>query len=188
MARPSSARAHSAHGRACTAQASAKIPARICGAIPRWSAPARHRRQRAIGPGEHHPAVRIARRAAQLRAGAGAHGPQPGHDRGRRLHCERSLLPPGLHARTRHAAQLVQRESWRVLDESDEVGERFIQAHMTLSIGESRVATARAEGTGPVDALTKAMRMELDKYYPRACRNAPRHVHRRRARRARARF
>jgi 2-isopropylmalate synthase len=57
-------------------------------------------------------------------------------------------------------------KSWRVHDESDEVGGRFIQAHMTLSIGESRVATARAEGTGPVDALTKAMRMELDKYYP----------------------
>jgi len=57
-------------------------------------------------------------------------------------------------------------KSWRVHDESDEVGGRFIQAHMTLSIGESRVATARAEGTGPVDALTKAMRVELDKYYP----------------------
>jgi 2-isopropylmalate synthase len=57
-------------------------------------------------------------------------------------------------------------KSWRVHDESDEVGGRFIQAHMTLAIGESRVATARAEGTGPVDALTKAMRMELDKYYP----------------------
>ena len=57
-------------------------------------------------------------------------------------------------------------KSWRVHDESDEVGGRFIQAHMTLSVGESRVATARAEGTGPVDALTKAMRMELDKYYP----------------------
>ena len=57
-------------------------------------------------------------------------------------------------------------KSWRVHDESDEVGGRFIQAHMTLAIGESRVATARAEGTGPVDALTKAMRTELDKYYP----------------------
>jgi 2-isopropylmalate synthase len=57
-------------------------------------------------------------------------------------------------------------KSWRIHDESDEVGGRYIQAHMALSIGESRVATARAEGAGPVDALTKAMRHELEKWYP----------------------
>lgn len=56
--------------------------------------------------------------------------------------------------------------SWRVFDESDEIGHRFVQAFMTLSIGESTVTTTRAEGAGPVDALTKAMRRELEKWYP----------------------
>jgi len=57
-------------------------------------------------------------------------------------------------------------KSWRVHDESDEVGGRYVQAHMVLTIGESKVVVSRAEGAGPVDALTKAMRRELDKYYP----------------------
>jgi 2-isopropylmalate synthase len=57
-------------------------------------------------------------------------------------------------------------KSWRVFDESDEIGSRFVQAFMTLTVGDSTVATARAEGAGPVDALTKAMRTELDKWYP----------------------
>jgi 2-isopropylmalate synthase len=57
-------------------------------------------------------------------------------------------------------------KSWRVFDESDEIGSRFVQAFMTLTVGDSTVATSRAEGTGPVDALTKAMRRELDKWYP----------------------
>lgn len=56
--------------------------------------------------------------------------------------------------------------SWRVFDESDEIGNRFVQAFMTLSVGENKLATSRAEGAGPVDALTKAMRKELDKWYP----------------------
>jgi 2-isopropylmalate synthase len=57
-------------------------------------------------------------------------------------------------------------KSWRVLDESDEIGGRFVQAFMTLTIGDSTLATTRAEGAGPVDALTKAMRRELEKTYP----------------------
>jgi 2-isopropylmalate synthase len=56
--------------------------------------------------------------------------------------------------------------SWRVFDESDEIGHRFVQAFMTLSVSDSTVTTTRAEGAGPVDALTKAMRLELDKSYP----------------------
>ena len=56
-------------------------------------------------------------------------------------------------------------KSWRVLDESDETGNRYVQASMQLFIGES-VVTTRAEGAGPVDALTKAMRQELEKWYP----------------------
>lgn len=56
--------------------------------------------------------------------------------------------------------------SWRVFDESDEIGNRFVQAFMTLSVGDSTLATSRAEGAGPVDALTKAMRRELEKWYP----------------------
>jgi 2-isopropylmalate synthase len=57
-------------------------------------------------------------------------------------------------------------KSWRVFDESDEVGGRFVQAFMALNVGDSTVATTRAEGAGPVDALTKALRYELDKWYP----------------------
>ena len=57
-------------------------------------------------------------------------------------------------------------KSWRVLDESDETGNRYVQASMQLSIGDSKVVTTRAEGAGPVDGLTKAMRHELAKWYP----------------------
>jgi 2-isopropylmalate synthase len=57
-------------------------------------------------------------------------------------------------------------KGWRVLDESDEIGNRYVQASMSLSNGEARVTTTRAEGSGPVDALTKAMRQELEKWYP----------------------
>jgi 2-isopropylmalate synthase len=57
-------------------------------------------------------------------------------------------------------------KSWRVLDESDETGNRYVQASMQLSIGEGKVVTTRAEGAGPVDGLTKAMRQELEKWYP----------------------
>lgn len=57
-------------------------------------------------------------------------------------------------------------KSWRVFDESDEIGSRFVQAFITLTVGDNTVATSRAEGAGPVDALTKAMRRELDKWYP----------------------
>jgi 2-isopropylmalate synthase len=57
-------------------------------------------------------------------------------------------------------------KSWRVFDESDEAGNRFVQAFMTLLIGDTTVATTRAEGEGPVDSLTKAMRRELDKWFP----------------------
>jgi 2-isopropylmalate synthase len=57
-------------------------------------------------------------------------------------------------------------KSWRVLDESDETGNRYVQASMQLTVGENCVKTTRAEGSGPVDALTKAMRQELEKWYP----------------------
>jgi 2-isopropylmalate synthase len=57
-------------------------------------------------------------------------------------------------------------KGWRVLDESDELGNRYVQASMSLTVGDSTVTTTRAEGSGPVDALTKAMRQELEKWYP----------------------
>jgi 2-isopropylmalate synthase len=57
-------------------------------------------------------------------------------------------------------------KSWRVLDESDETGNRYVQASMLLSIGEATATTTRAEGSGPVDALTKAMRRQLEGWYP----------------------
>ncbi|MGB6973882.1 MAG: alpha-isopropylmalate synthase regulatory domain-containing protein [Terracidiphilus sp.] len=56
--------------------------------------------------------------------------------------------------------------SWRVFDESDEAGQRFIQAFMTLHVPGAALTTTRAEGAGPVDALTKALRRELEKPYP----------------------
>jgi 2-isopropylmalate synthase len=61
-------------------------------------------------------------------------------------------------------------KSWRVIDESDEIGNRYVQASMLLSISDSAVTTTRAEGAGPVDALTKAMRRELEKWYPAIAR------------------
>jgi 2-isopropylmalate synthase len=60
-------------------------------------------------------------------------------------------------------------KGWRVLDESDETGNRYVQASMLLAIGD-KVATTRAEGNGPVDALTRAMRQELAKWYPAVTR------------------
>ncbi len=57
-------------------------------------------------------------------------------------------------------------KSWRVIDESDETRNRYVQASMQLTIGDASVITTRAEGSGPVDALTKAMRRELEKWYP----------------------
>ena len=56
--------------------------------------------------------------------------------------------------------------TWRVFDESDEAGNRFVQAFMSLSIGGNTIRTTRSEGAGPVDALTRAMRHELEKWYP----------------------
>ncbi|MGO8759370.1 MAG: alpha-isopropylmalate synthase regulatory domain-containing protein [Terracidiphilus sp.] len=56
-------------------------------------------------------------------------------------------------------------KSWRIFDECDEVGDHYAIAFMTLMLGD-KVATTRAEGAGPVDALTKAMRRVLDKPYP----------------------
>jgi 2-isopropylmalate synthase len=61
-------------------------------------------------------------------------------------------------------------KSWRVIDESDETGDRYVQAAMLMSIGDSKIATTRAEGAGPVDALTKAMRRELEKWHPAIAR------------------
>ena len=57
-------------------------------------------------------------------------------------------------------------KSWRVIDESDETGDRYVQASISLCLGDSRVTVTRAEGAGPVDALTKAMRRELEKWHP----------------------
>ena len=57
-------------------------------------------------------------------------------------------------------------KGWRVLDESDESGHRYVQASMSLAVGDGQVTTTRAEGSGPVDALTKAMRQELEKWVP----------------------
>jgi 2-isopropylmalate synthase len=57
-------------------------------------------------------------------------------------------------------------KGWKVLDESDATGNRFVRASMSLSIGDSAARETQAEGAGPVDALTKAMRQELENWYP----------------------
>jgi 2-isopropylmalate synthase len=74
-----------------------------------------------------------------------------------RLACRRVLgtLPDLFNVRT-----------WRVFDESDEAGTRFVQAFISLGIGPASVVTSRAEGAGPVDAMTRALRQELEKWYP----------------------
>jgi 2-isopropylmalate synthase len=56
--------------------------------------------------------------------------------------------------------------TWRVHDEYDEAGTHFVQAFMSLSHADGTIVTARAEGTGPVDAMTRAMRRELEEWYP----------------------
>lgn len=56
--------------------------------------------------------------------------------------------------------------SWRIFDECDEIGKHYAIAFMTLMLGDSQLATTRGEGAGPVDALTKAMRHELEKPLP----------------------
>jgi 2-isopropylmalate synthase len=56
--------------------------------------------------------------------------------------------------------------TWRIQDEYDEAGTHFVQAFMSLSHADGTIATARAEGAGPVDAMTRAMRSELEKWYP----------------------
>src|SRR5665213_68296 len=57
-------------------------------------------------------------------------------------------------------------KTWRIVDESDLSGSRYVQAAMNLAIGASHLVTSRAEGEGPVDALSRAMRQELEKWYP----------------------
>ena len=57
-------------------------------------------------------------------------------------------------------------KSWKVLDESDEAGNRFVRATMSLQLGDATIIETTAEGAGPVDALSKAMRKELERWYP----------------------
>src|ERR1039458_4163467 len=61
-------------------------------------------------------------------------------------------------------------KSWRVIDESDETGDRYVQASMSLRLDDSIVTVTRAEPAGAVDALTKAMRQELEKWHPAIAR------------------
>jgi len=55
---------------------------------------------------------------------------------------------------------------WKVVDESDETGNRFVRASMSLQLGDDTIIETTAEGAGPVDALSKAMRKELERGYP----------------------
>jgi 2-isopropylmalate synthase len=57
-------------------------------------------------------------------------------------------------------------KSWKVVDESDEAGNRFVRASMSLQLGDDTIIETTAEGAGPVDALSKAMRAELERWYP----------------------
>jgi 2-isopropylmalate synthase len=57
-------------------------------------------------------------------------------------------------------------KSWKVIDESDEAGNRFVRASMSLQLGDDSITETTGEGAGPVDALSKAMRKELERWYP----------------------
>jgi len=57
-------------------------------------------------------------------------------------------------------------KSWRLFDEKDELGNHFVMAFMSLLISDKVIATSRAEGDGPVHALSKALRQELEKWFP----------------------
>lgn len=54
---------------------------------------------------------------------------------------------------------------WRVMDESDEAGSRYVQAAMGLEINGQPISS-RAEGAGPVDAMSRALRQEIERAYP----------------------
>lgn len=62
--------------------------------------------------------------------------------------------------------ELFKVRTWRVQDELDETGAHFVLAFLSLGIGNERVLTSRAEGAGPVDAMTRALRRELERWYP----------------------
>ncbi len=55
---------------------------------------------------------------------------------------------------------------WKVLDESDDAGNRSVRASMSLQVRDDTTIETTAEGAGPVDALSKAMRKELERWYP----------------------
>jgi 2-isopropylmalate synthase len=57
-------------------------------------------------------------------------------------------------------------KSWRVFDECDDVGDHYAIAFMTLLLANASVTTTRAEGAGPVDALTRALRLKLETPFP----------------------
>ena len=73
-----------------------------------------------------------------------------------RLHCMRAL------------GTLKERFSvkgWKVADENEPGGGRHVKATMKLEV-DGHALTAAAEGAGPVDALTRAMRSELERHCP----------------------
>jgi 2-isopropylmalate synthase len=57
-------------------------------------------------------------------------------------------------------------KSWKVLDESDETGNRSVRASMSMQLDDDTIVETTAEGAGPVDALSKAMRKELERWHP----------------------
>jgi len=65
-----------------------------------------------------------------------------------------------------------------VLDESDETGNRMCRRRWSLVVGEDKVTTTRAEGSGPVDALTKAMRQGAGEVVPGRAAVAAGHIQR----------
>ena len=77
-------------------------------------------------------------------------------------------------------------KSWRVLDDSDETGNRYVQASMQLSIGDTKVVTTRAEGAGPVDGADQGNAPGIGKVVPSHRAHATRHLHRHSHRRIRA--
>ncbi len=167
-ARPLSALAHLAPGRACTAAASAKNPGAYL-----WCDPAKIGAAPVIGVNAQSGRANIILLSQSLGVPLSSAQAQALLDdnqsmiEGGGFTASEVFLPAGLHESARHPARPLQTsEAGEFWDETDETGSRFVQAFMSLSIGESTVATTRAEGAGPVDALTRAMRLELEKWYP----------------------
>jgi hypothetical protein len=77
-------------------------------------------------------------------------------------------------------------KSWRMLDESDLSGNRYVQAAMSLAIGESHLVTSARRGRGPGRCADQGDASGAGEVVSRAGADAAGHLQRDRARRDRS--